>query len=173
MRPWRAGDAEAVNDAVASSREHLLPWMPWAAAAPDTLERRRERIAEWEREWRAGGDCVYGIFVGELVAGGCGLHRRVCPDGLEIGYWLRADLTGRGVMTVAAGLVTDAAFSVKGIELVEIHHDKANERSAGIPRRLGFTRVRELEREPQAPGEIGVEWQWRMMREQWLGRESA
>lgn len=170
VRRWQADDAQALNDAIAASREHLLPWMPWAAAAPDTLERRRERIAEWEREWLAGGDCVYGIFVGGAVAGGSGLHRRLGPDGLEIGYWLASQFTGRGVMTVAGGLLTDAAFSVPEVALVEIHHDKANLPSAGVPRRLGYTLIAELERPAQAPADIGIGWHWRITREQWADR---
>lgn len=167
VRRWRAQDAAALVDAVAASREHLLPWMPWAADPPEPLDQRRRRIRDWEREWRGGGDCVYGIFVGGAVAGGCGLHRRLGPGGLEIGYWLAPAFTGRGVMTVAAGLLTDAAFSVPGVEAVEIHHDRANERSAGIPRRLGYTLMRELPREPQAPGEIGIDCQWVLTRERW------
>jgi RimJ/RimL family protein N-acetyltransferase len=171
VRRWRAEDAQELNDAVAASREHLLPWMPWAGEQPDTLARRRERIGEWEREWRAGGDCVYGIFVGGALAGGCGLHRRLGPGALEIGYWLAVGFTGRGVMTIAGALLTDAAFSMPEIGLVEVHHDKANEPSAGVPRRLGFTLVRELAREPQAPGEVGVECQWQITRGEWLERQ--
>jgi ribosomal-protein-serine acetyltransferase len=173
VRRWHAQDAQALNDAVAASREHLLPWMPWAAEPPMTLERRLQLLADWEREWRAGGDCVYGIFVDEQVAGGCGLHRRLGPDGLEIGYWLQAGFTGRGVMTTAAGLLTDVAFGVPGIAFVEIHHDKANARSGGVPRRLGYKLVREVTREPEAPAEIGVECQWRLTREQWAARQAS
>lgn len=170
VRRWRAEDAQALNDAVAASREHLLPWMPWAGEPPMTLAQRLRQLASWEREWRAGGDCVYGIFAEEEVAGGSGLHRRLGPGGLEIGYWLAAGFTGRGLMTVAAGLLTDAAFNAPGIEFVEIHHDKANERSGAVPRRLGYTLVREVAREPQAPAEIGIECQWRLTREQWGAR---
>lgn len=72
--------------------------------------------------------------------------------------------------TVAAALMTDAAFTVPGIELVEIHHDRANSASAGVPRRLGYTLVSERPDEPEAPAEIGIEWCWRITREQWLGR---
>lgn len=167
VRRWRPEDAQAINDLMAASRAHLTPWMAWAAGPPDTLEQRRARFSRWEREWVAGGDCVYGIFVDGAVAGGCGLHRRLGPDGLEIGYWLAAQFTGRGVMTVAAELLTDAAFSVPGIEVVEIHHDQANERSGGVPRRLGYTLVREVVREPEAPAESGVELQWRITRAGW------
>jgi RimJ/RimL family protein N-acetyltransferase len=173
VRRWREDDAQAANQAVLESREHLRPWMPWADAAPDTLEERQQRIAGWERDWLAGGDGFYGIFVDGRVAGGCGLHRRLGPDGLEIGYWLHAAFTGRGVMTSAAAMLTGAAFTVPGVSLVEIHHDRANVRSAGVPRRLGFTLVDEVEREAQAPAEIGIECRWRMTRSRWLARSQS
>jgi len=173
VRRWRREDGQALNQAVIGSREHLRPWMPWAHEDPPTLAARRKLFAEWERDWRAGGDAFYGIFVAGAVAGGCGLHRRLGPEALEIGYWLAADFTGRGVMTAAGELLTDAAFSVPGIQFVEIHHDRANERSGGVPRRLGYTLVGEVAREPQAPAEIGVECRWRMTRQQWLARGSA
>jgi RimJ/RimL family protein N-acetyltransferase len=170
VRRWRQDDAQALNQAVSDSREHLRPWMPWAQEDPPTLADRLTLFADWDREWRAGGDAFYGIFVAGAVAGGCGLHRRLGPAGLEIGYWLAASFTGRGVMTTAAALLTDAAFGVPGIELVEIHHDRTNERSGGVPRRLGYTLVGEFAREPQAPAETGLECRWRITREQWLGR---
>ena len=50
---------------------------------------------------------------------------------------------------------------------VEVHHDKANVASAGVPRRLGFQLLGEVEDQIGAPSEIGVEWQWRMAGEQW------
>lgn len=173
VRPWRTDDAEALNAAIATSRGHLAPWMPWAAQPPPTVSERREQISRWLRDWSDGGDGIYGIFVREAVAGGCGLHRRIGPDGLEIGYWLASNFTGRGVMTTAAALLTDTAFTVPGIERVEIHHDRANVRSAGVPRRLAFILVGEREREPVAPAEIGIECQWRMSRTRWMAAGGA
>lgn len=173
VRCWRPADAGALNAVVAENREHLRPWMPWADADPPTLEQRLALFHDWEHARRKGDEAIYGIFVDGEVAGGGGLHRRLGPDGLEIGYWLAESFTGRGVMTVAAGLMTAAAFTVPGIELVEIHHDKANERSAGVPRRLGFTLLDEVAREPEAPAESGVGWHWRITRAQWRAAARA
>jgi RimJ/RimL family protein N-acetyltransferase len=64
----------------------------------------------------------------------------------------------------------DAAFSVPGIDRVEIHHDKANQASAGVPRKLGFRWLGEESDEPEAPAEVGIECRWRMDRDAWSGQ---
>ena len=95
------------------------------------------------------------------VIGGTGLHPRIGPGALEIGYWVRADRVRRGVATATARLLTIAALGLDGIDRVEIHHDRANLASAAVPRRLGFTFIEERPDEVEAPGEEGIEWVWR------------
>ena len=48
---------------------------------------------------------------------------------IEIGYWLRPDAVGRGVMTATARALTTAAFALDGIARVEIRCD-VGERAA-------------------------------------------
>lgn len=60
-----------------------------------------------------------GIFRDGAAVGSCGLHRRVGPGGLEIGYWIHPAVLRRGLATEAARLLTDAAFSVPGIDRVD------------------------------------------------------
>lgn len=168
LRRWVSDDAELLGEAITRSVEHLRPWMPWVAHEPLSVEARRALIAQWECEWAAGGDVVMGVFLDGAAAGGCGLHHRIGPVGLEIGYWTHVAFLRLGIATTAARLLTDAAFELPGISHVEIHHDRANKASAGIPRALGFQRVRELDQAPRAPAEIGVSWEWRVTREDWM-----
>ena len=169
LRRWVSGDAEALGRAVAESAEHLRPWMEWIANEPMALDQRRALIGEWERSWSAGGDVILGIFLSDEIVGGCGLHRRIAPDGLELGYWIHPDFLRRGLATRAAGLLTGAALALPGISHVEIHHDKANEASAGVPRKLGFEFLGEVSDERAAPAELGIEWRWRMEKLGWDG----
>jgi ribosomal-protein-serine acetyltransferase len=173
IRRWRAGDAEVLAQAVADSVDHLRPWMEWIADEPVSLAERRARIERWEEEWARGGDAFLGVFEHGLVAGSSGLHRRIGPGGLEIGYWVHPAFTGRGLATAAAALLTSAGLAVPGIDRVEIHHDRANQASAAIPRKLGFTFVGEVPDEISAPGEVGVECVWRMEPEPWARRHSG
>lgn len=140
LRRYVDADVEALNRAVADSVDHLLPWMPWAAHEPLTVAARLELFATWDREWLAGESAVYGMFAGDAVIGGTGLHRRRDgrPDVIEIGYWVHVDHTRRGVATEAAAALTDAAFGLGSTTAVEIMHLPDNVASRGVPARLGY-----------------------------------
>jgi ribosomal-protein-serine acetyltransferase len=170
VRRWRVRDAVALCEAVSESLETLLPWIAWAHQPLLSVAERRLDISLAEKTWAASGEWRYGIFVGDTVAGSCGLHRRVGPRGLEIGYWLVPRFMGRGIATLAAGMLTDAAFSLPVVEFVEIHHDRANKRSGAVPERLGYRLLAEVPEPPKAPGEVGIECQWRVTRAEWAAR---
>jgi RimJ/RimL family protein N-acetyltransferase len=170
LRPWRVDDAEALGEAIAANIEHLRPWMPWIASEPLSLDARRELIAAWQRGSDEGGDRVFGAFCDGAVVGGCGLHRRIGPGGAEVGYWVHVHHLRRGYATEMAATLTDMAFAAGDVDRVEIHHDRANVASAGVPRALGFELVSEKPDEITAPGEEGVECVWRITRAAWRGR---
>jgi ribosomal-protein-serine acetyltransferase len=157
---------------VTESAEHLRPWMGWMDSEPLTVDQREAMLGDREREWSDGGDVMLAIRLEQRAIGSCGLHRRAARDGLEIGYWVHPSFTGRGFATSAARLLTAGAFTVEGITHVEIHHDKANLASAGVPRRLGYQLVAEAPDEISAPAESGIEQIWRVDRDTWLQRDT-
>lgn len=161
LRAWRADDAGALGEAITASIEHLRPWMPWVAFEPQTVEQRVALIERWQAEWSGGGDSTLGMLSDGHVVGGTGLHRRVGPDGLEIGYWVHVDHVGRGYALEASAALTDLALSLPGIRRVVIRHDVANRRSEGVPRRLGYRLVEEIgDGRRGAPGETGISRFW-------------
>jgi ribosomal-protein-serine acetyltransferase len=172
LRRWRVFDAGELQRIVTESAEHLRPWMGWMASEPLTVGEREAMLRDREREWSEGGDVMLAICLEQRAIGSCGLHRRIEPDGLEIGYWLHPAFTRRGLATEAARLLTDGAFTVEGITHVEIHHDKANLASAGVPRRLDYQLVAEAPDEIAAPAESGIEQIWRVDRDTWVRREA-
>lgn len=164
VRCWQPADAAALHEAVLDSIDHLRPWMPWARSEPLGLDHRRALIDEWIRRWDAGEEHGCAIVVdGELV-GACGLHPRIGPGGLEIGYWVRSGRTGAGVATEAVRALVRLAFSLDGIDHVEIHHDVANVASRRVPEKVGFTLAEERADGAEAPGEVGIEVVWRLTR---------
>lgn len=167
IRPWLPEDAPLLHEAVLDSLDHLRPWMPWIAAEPLTLAERTALVESWARE-RELGERVFGMFVDGLAVGSCGLHPRLGPGGLEIGYWVRAGHTGRGYATSAACLLTERVFADGAIDRIEIHHDVANAASGRVPAKLGYTYVGDVARPAQAPSETGVQSVWRIRRNEWL-----
>lgn len=167
LRQYREDDAEALSRAIEESADHLRPWMPWVTEDPQPVSVRLDYIVQTNRSWDAGGDMSFGMFRGESVVGGCGLHRRRGPRCLEIGYWVHVDHVGKGYATEAARALTTAAFSLPDVEWVEIHHDEANGRSRRVPEKLGYRLVSVQPDEKSAPGEVGVDCTWRMPRADW------
>ena len=150
-------DAEAVARAVGESLDHLRPWMPWADAQSADPGFQRERLRNHPQQRARREEWQYGIFGrdGDGMLGAIGLMTRRGPGTLEIGYWLRADTGGRGLMTKAARALTEAGLRVDGIDQMIIVCDEANARSAAVPQRLGYTLARVETRAPEAPSETG------------------
>ncbi|MGC3994310.1 MAG: GNAT family N-acetyltransferase [Propionicimonas sp.] len=149
----REDDVAEFIEAAAANADHLSAFIPWGAD-PDY---RAERIGAAPSDWA--GHLAYLYAFRETddgpVVGGFSLHRRVGPDGLEIGYWLAASHTGRGLATELAGVLTAVALGLPEIERVEIHTDEGNARSAAVPQRLGYHLVRVDEFDPRTPSETG------------------
>jgi RimJ/RimL family protein N-acetyltransferase len=151
VRPLREEDAAAVQEAIADSREHLRPWMPFA---DQTFDESRAWINSSRAQWilRQAMNC--GIFEAatDRLLGVIGLkvHSWEIPS-FEIGYWLRKSAEGHGYMTEAARLLTDFAFNNLKANRVEIQCDERNTHSANVARRLGYVQEGRLRNETQAP----------------------
>ena len=130
-----------MQTAAAESREHLLPFMPWAAEEPQTVEQKAELTRRFRSRFDSGEDYVYGIFNRDEshVLGGTGLHTRIPGNALEIGYWLHKDYVNQGLATEASAALTKVAFELYHVGRLEIHCSVQNHASAAIPRKLGYT----------------------------------
>jgi RimJ/RimL family protein N-acetyltransferase len=159
---WHPGDREILTAAVCGSLDHLGAWLIWATGGY-TSDDSSEFLRLTGKRWESGEAYEYAIRfdgMGRDVAGGVGLMAR--EGGVEIGYWLTKDGTGRGAMTRAVRLLTAEAFRF-GAGYVEIQHDELNVRSGAVPARLGFTKVREVAAEkPLAPSCAGTNHVWRL-----------
>jgi RimJ/RimL family protein N-acetyltransferase len=153
IRCWEPKDASLLKEAVDSSIQHLLPWMPWVKDEPQTLEEKVELLRSFRGRFDLGHDFVYGIFTRDesQAVGGSGLHTRVALEAYEIGYWIRASRAGEGLGTESTAAVTRAAFELTDVERIEIRVDPANERSRAIPSKLGYIEEATLRRRLHYP----------------------
>ena len=173
LRRWSHDEAPLLSTAVAESIDHLRPWMPWITFEPLTREERVQLIEGWTRDWEDGGDVVFGVFFDGAVVGGAGLHRRSGPGTLDVGYWIHVDHTRLGFATELTAALTSTALTLDDIDVVHVQTDEANEASAAVPAKLGFTRERVVEREPEAPAESGRLIDWTMTAPTWATRASG
>ena len=140
VRPYHERDAQQLNKAVAESRDHIRPWLPFADAH-QTVEETRDWIINQEAAWLTRRDLALGVWkkTTSRFLGGTGIHTESWEHRcFEIGYWLRVSAPGHGYMTEAVQLLTNYAFAELAANRVEIRCDERNIRSAAIPRRLGF-----------------------------------
>ncbi len=155
LRPWSPQDAVSLQPVLEANRAHLEPWIPARVAKPASLPELEVRLSGFaaafdnEREWR------YGMFMadGATVLGEMSLFPRSATarvayaecDRVEIGYWLRMDETGKGLVTEAVRALLEVASELPRVGLVEIRCDARNAPSAAIPMRLGFELARSEE----------------------------
>ena len=157
LRCYEPADAPLLKEAVDSSLEHLLPWMPWASHEPQTLAEKVDLLRGFRGAFDRDEEYVYGVFARDesRLLAGSGLHRRGGPSSLEVGYFVRADALRQGIATEVTAVLTRVAFELCGVERIDIQIDPENERSAGVPRKLGFVHEATLRRrlDPKEDGQ--------------------
>lgn len=157
LRPPRAGDGPALNEAVCDTLDDLRPWMPWAQQAPSV--EASEAVARGAHgRFVQRSDLTYSIWTHDghgaetRLVGGSGLHRMDWSvPRFEIGYWCRRGCTGQGYATEAVRALARMAFESLGAARVEIRMDDRNERSWRVAERAGFTLEGVLRCDARAP----------------------
>lgn len=129
---------QALFDLVVENRDHLSPWLPWAAniISPEDQIEFRDRAL---RQFAEHDGFQAGIWYRSELVGTAGLHY-IDWNALstEIGYWIGRRHQGRGIVTrVVAGLCR-LLFDAYGLNRIEIRCDPSNTRSRAVPERLGF-----------------------------------
>ena len=169
LRPWRAEDAEALHPILVANYEHLAPWIPPRVATPAIVPLLAERLAAFgtefdsDREWRfAMLTSDERTLLGEIDLFPRSASGRVAfadADRAEIGYWLRADETGRGLVSEAVRAIVDVAKQTGRFTHLEIRCDARNAPSAAVPKRLGFELAETIDEPSKGPEAPGVQLQ--------------
>jgi RimJ/RimL family protein N-acetyltransferase len=164
LRRWDPAFAEPMLRAIRRSFAELQRWMSWAREVPN-VDELREVLMQGRMAFDANRAWEYAIFDKEAqterVVGCAGVHASDRPDRYEIGYWVRSDRTGRGIATATTATLVDAALTYLGeARQVVIRMDRANQASAAVPRKLGFTLDHEEDRAVVASGHTGRGLVW-------------
>jgi ribosomal-protein-serine acetyltransferase len=138
--PSEVDHAESLWEAVEASLPELRPWMAWAI--DDSFEQNRDFLKMCESMWRSGDGWTFTIFVDGAAAGTLGLGGyEPLISCAELGYWIRTDLAGRGLMTEAAAAVVDYGFNELRLHRIELHAALNNHKSIRVAEKLGFRRA--------------------------------
>ena len=152
LRPMTAADSEAVYKMIAASRESFARWFGWARSS--TLDAVKDYVQEAEEAMAMGTVWHYVVLTqqGSLI-GRVGLIG-IDPVNFsaELGYMLRTDFEGKGLMTEAAQRFLTYAFDDGGLHRITAYADVENEASQRVLTRLGFMpegTMRHMARHPE------------------------
>jgi ribosomal-protein-serine acetyltransferase len=139
LEPTGRDHANALFEAAEASLKELAPWLAWAGDTdPSSI---RDFTVAMERAWAADAGWCFTILHADEAAGTIALdrHDRVLRSA-TVGYWLRSDLGGRGLMTEAGSALIDFAFGTVGLHRLELHAAPGNHGSVRVAEKLGFSR---------------------------------
>jgi RimJ/RimL family protein N-acetyltransferase len=142
IRPYRAGDATALYEAVRESISEVSPWLPWCHE-DYSIEESREFIGSRELASQGGEWYSFGIFAtdGGRFLGGVGINfiNRV-HQMANLGYWVRTSAAGRGVATTATRMAARFGFEQLGLQRIEIVAAVDNVPSQRVAEKAGARR---------------------------------
>lgn len=140
LLPIDVSDGAALWEAIDGSRWHLERWLPWVPfnSTPDASMRYAEACT---LDWDAGRAVRFALrdrgtdqLLGVVGLDSCVHLHRSC----ELGYWLRREATGRGLMTEAAKAAIGFAFKTMGVHRIRCAAATDNVPSLRVILRLGF-----------------------------------
>lgn len=124
---------------VDKNRDHLRRWLPWVDSTT-AVDDSKAFIQSALQQYASNEGFQAAIFYREQLIGMNGYHTIDWPNrSVEIGYWLAADFQGRGLMARTSRFLVNYAFNELDLNRVVIRCAVGNDKSAAIPKRLGFT----------------------------------
>lgn len=140
IREPRFGDGEALHKAKIETWNTLHEWMPWAKE-PSTIQDDEIVMREAHIKFLQRTDLMMVAFekaTGNFV-GGTGLHRFDWETRfVEIGYWCKQSLQGKGYATeITKALIRFAVDALDAPKVIICHAD-GNEGSKRVIQKCGF-----------------------------------
>lgn len=139
LRPTSPSMFDALWEAIEVSLPELSRWLPWAIDPDPTVTRQFVETAA--ESWKSGRDRHFTIFQDSKLCGQCSLdHLDPWGRGAEMGYWMRSDMCGQGLMTEAASAVVTFGFYSESLHRIELHAGVENKPSCRVAEKIGFQR---------------------------------
>ncbi|MDT0318861.1 GNAT family N-acetyltransferase [Streptomyces millisiae] len=157
LRLTEEGDHTALADAQRRNRTHLAPWSPRRPESFYTAEGQAARIRAGAEEAAAGRLVPWLLVEGDRVVGAVTLSNVVRGpfQSADLGYWVAADRTGRGLAGRAVAHVCADAGDRLGLHRVAAATLLHNAASQRVLARNGFEPI------GVAPHYLHIDGAWR------------
>jgi ribosomal-protein-serine acetyltransferase len=167
LTPLNAPMAESLCELVNDNRAYLSHWLPWvpnSQKAEHFLAFINQTIAEREEQK----SLVLGIFWQQQLVGVCGFNKIDWQLGVaDLGYWLAADMQGKGIMTKSCHWLINYAFEELKINKVQLSAAVENKASRQVAKRLGMTLEGVLRRREKVGDKVLDHAVYGLLREEW------
>ncbi|WP_084102745.1 GNAT family N-acetyltransferase [Demequina sp. NBRC 110051] len=143
LRLVETGDGVALSTALTRNAEHLAPWDPIREPGYATTERQEDFVAEMRAQFATSSAAAFVLTDGAQVIGQATVSHILRGPFLSanLGYWLDAGWTGRGLMTAAVGAIAEFSRDDLGLHRLQAATLERNEPSQGVLTRAGFERI--------------------------------
>ncbi len=140
LRPLTVSDSAAVYRMIDTSRTSFVRWFGWAGES--TLDSVCDYVRQAEEATAVGSAWHYVVLTqANSLIGRVSLTQwDPINFSAELGYMLRMDFEGRGLMTEACRAVLSHAFGAGGLHRVSAYADAENCASHQVLERIGFRR---------------------------------
>lgn len=125
--------------AIEIDRARLRKFLPWVDLSSEEIDSYKY-ILSCQENWENQSRFDYGIFLkesGEYMGNVSLLSIGWRHYRAAFGYWILGKFEGKGYMTEAVKALEEVCFQI-GFHRIEIRCSSENERSASIPKRLGY-----------------------------------
>jgi RimJ/RimL family protein N-acetyltransferase len=142
LRPYLAGDADAVFEAALESIVKVNPWLSWCHPGY-TKGESKSWIKTCRTSWAQGTAYEFAIIdnADGGFLGGCGLNNiNAAYKMANLGYWVRSGRTKHGIATGAARIVARFGFQALGLNRIEIIAAVENKASQRVAEKAGAKR---------------------------------
>jgi len=130
--------APEIFAAINRDRTYLKQWLPFVEMTQD-IEDTKRFIKSVSSDNKYKRDEIFSIWYRESFAGLIGFKDTDWNNRkTELGYWLAEELQGKGIITTCVKKLIAFAFVKMKLNRVQIKVAVGNEKSAAIPRRIGF-----------------------------------
>ncbi|GAA3540774.1 GNAT family protein [Kribbella ginsengisoli] len=157
MRVATLDDAAAFAEAQVRNREHLKPWEPVRSDRWFTTAGQVDRLGQQLERYQRAEVVPWFLFQGDRVVGAMTLTDIVPGPfrSASLGYWIDADMLGKGLATIAVQAVAEAADKELLLHRIEASTLTHNLPSQKVLRKAGFSQI------GTAPDYLHIDGAWR------------